>query len=134
MSFKLLFLHILFLAIWALDSKYLDKARVWRRYQKNINNHERQQRQEMARINSTYVDMSHDVLLRPAINAKKENIYDVQNELWPNMAKMKENRKKWAYDAGPKFTHPKEKRDAFYQQMHISRFGWGTKNGGKWFK
>ena len=131
MSFKLLFLHILFLAIWALDSRFLEKKRIWRRYQKNINNHERANRQELARINSTFVDMTRDVTLRPAMNAKKENKYDIQNELWPEMAKLKENRKKWAYDAGPKFGYTKAKRNAFYQQMHISRWGWGSSEAGK---
>jgi hypothetical protein len=47
------------------------------------------------------------------------------------MAKLKENRKKWAYDAGPKFGYTKAKRDAFYQQMHISRWGWGSSEAGK---
>ena len=76
MSFKLLFLHILFLAIWALDSRQLDKARIWRRYQRNVNNQERAHRQEMSRINSTYVDLTHSVRLRPAPAAEKENLYD----------------------------------------------------------
>ena len=47
------------------------------------------------------------------------------------MAKMKENRKKWAYDAGPKFGYTKAKRDAFYTQMRISRWGWGSSEAGK---
>ena len=131
MSFKLLFLHILFLAIWALDSRQLDKARIWRRYQRSVNNQERAHRQEMSRINSTYVDLTHHVTLRPAKKSEKENFYDVQNELWPDIAKMKENRKKWAYDAGPKFGYTKAKRDAFYTQMRISRWGWGSSEAGK---
>jgi hypothetical protein len=75
--------------------------------------------------------MTRDVTLRPAMDAKKENKYDIQNELWPEMAKLKENRKKWAYDAGPKFGYTKAKRDAFYQQMHINRWGWGSSEAGK---
>ena len=131
MSFKLLFLHILFLAIWSLDSRFLEKKRIWRRYQKSINNHERAHRHELARINSTYVDLTPQVTLRPANGAKKENFYDVQNELWPDMAKMKENRKKWAYDAGPKFEYTKAQRDAFYTDMRINRWGWGISEAGK---
>lgn len=85
----------------------------------------------MSRINSTYVDLTHHVTLQPAKKSEKENFYDVQNELWPDMAKMKENRKKWAYDAGPKFGYTKAKRDAFYTQMRISRWGWGSSEAGK---
>jgi len=131
MSFKLPFLLIFFLAIWSLDSRFLEKKRIWRRYQRSINNHERAHRQELARINSTYVNLTPQVRLRPAKNAKKENFYDVQNELWPDMAKMKENRKKWAYDAGPKFGYTKAQRDAFYTEMRINRWGWGTSEAGK---
>ena len=132
MSFKLLVLHFLLVILWALDSRQLDRARIWRRYQGKINNHERAQRQEVARINSTYLNMSSNVNLRPAANAKKENKYDVQNELWPEKAKLKENREKWAYDAGPKFGQAKD--ELFYQQMNIKRRGWGKRDGGKWFK
>ena len=106
MSFKLLFLHILFLAIWSLDSRFLEKKRIWRRYQRSVNNQERAHRHELARINSTYVDLTPQVTLRPAKSAEKGNFYDVQNELWPDMAKMKENRKKWAPKTTRSFPKP----------------------------
>lgn len=129
-----LFLFIFTFTIlgWNLHALW-ERSRIWRRYKKNQENHERAHR-AARHMHPTNRDWPKD----PAGNSlRKSKIYDVQKELWPEMAKLKENRKKWAYGAGPKFnpdsTVTPIQDTSFYRQMHIKRKRWGSPNGGQWF-
>lgn len=115
MTYKsILFILLGIIAGWTLNLFWF-RSSSWRRYKKNQKNH------EIAIRTTTNRNKRKSEQLRdaPTIHQINRKIYELEEELWPDNAKTKQNREKWAYDASPRFGSSKD--DTFYRQMRISQ-------------